>query len=625
MENETCSICREDHSDFETRCGHFFHENCLQAWFERNNGVNLSCPACRCTLTNSKDFEKILRRFALSDFKYEDMTGRDILPVIETLICEKGFPSQEFFEKLFELGWNGNTPIFGSNYAVHSIAQTGRVDLLGYICRSGANINIMAAGFTPLHLACLKGDFEMVEKLIELGADINIVSETSRFDIQFEDESENYYLGKNETALHLAIFNEHIELIKLLIEKGADANVRDGDGVTQLLKAMRGNFDFELIELFIKHGADITVADQEGVNSVHLACMKSDSRFFEYFITFAPNLTTRTCNGSTALHYAAQRGNILAVKTLLDHGIDQTVVNDRLDTPLLLAMNGKHYEVIRLFVENCSESMKTSPVIRLACGNLIAHSIKQIVTDSNCDSLKRHFEYIKFLFDKFNDISIAVEHQQQFFKTILVNKVLLDKVLKLLRPSLQDTILIAICESNNYELFMEYLGRNYNINSLNYLEENALFYATDSRIIRELIYRGINVNQKNKNGITSFMRACQIGNDTLFDSLLDICDIHAVCIRGKNALFYALKSLNTNNIKRLIGKGINVNKRDSLGLSPADCLIFDYLIMKKRVEEGKVIEIIRLLKSAGAEFSYKNIFKSNLTEEGFASFMNQVL
>ena len=45
------------------------------------------------------------------------------------------------------------------------------------------------------------------------------------------------------------------------------------------------------------------------------------------------------------------------------------------------------------------------------------------------------------------------------------------------------------------------------------------------------------------------MRACQVGNNTLFDSLLDICDIHAVCTYRRNALYYAVKSLNTINIK----------------------------------------------------------------------------
>ena len=50
--------------------------------------------------------------------------------------------------------------------------------------------------------------------------------------------------------------------------------------------------------------------------------------------------------------------------------------------------------------------------------------------------------------------------------------------------------------------------------------------------------------------------------------------------------------------------------------------------MKKHVEEAKVIEIIRLLKSAGAEFSYKDMsymIKFEMTEEAYTSFMNQAL
>ena len=628
MEQETCSICREELCDFETRCGHFYHEKCLKAWFNRyssnefGDGKNLKCPTCNGTLSNSKELEKRLRELALTNFECANWNTSDILPIIETLIGDMKIPSQKVFEKLFKLGWNVNTPITGEARVVHYIAKAGRVDLLEYVFNLGADINVVD-GFTPLHLACEKGDLKMAKKLIELGANINIAAEASRWDDQFEYEEDFIYLGESETVLHLAIFSGERDLIKYLIENGADVNARDGDGVTPLLKAMDGDLDFEIIELLIKHGADITASNNDGLNAVHMACLKEDSRFFEYFLTFAPDLNVKTKDGSTMLHYAAKSGNMKVVKLLLDHGIDPNVVNDRLDTPLLLAMNRKHFEIVRFLVENYSASIKNSPVIRLACGDLIAHSIEQIGADPNSDSLKSHFDIIEFLFDNFDEIYIAVEYQQLFFKTISANKQLLDKVSKRMNSSLQDVILIGLCEANNYELFMEYVGRNYSIKSFNYLGETALFYASDPRIIQELISRGINFNHRNSKCLTAFMKACEVGNVTLFESLLGICDIYTVCNHGRNALYYAIRSLNTFIIKTLISKGINVNGKDKQGWTPGDWLIYYYLTKETPSGEAEVLEIIRIFKEAGAKLFYKDEFKAYLTNEAYTSLLNR--
>ena len=55
-----CAICREKNCGFETRCGHFFHEECLlTAVFSDDNTIG-PCPYCRCEISSIKILEKLI-------------------------------------------------------------------------------------------------------------------------------------------------------------------------------------------------------------------------------------------------------------------------------------------------------------------------------------------------------------------------------------------------------------------------------------------------------------------------------------------------------------------------------------------------------------------------------------
>lgn len=72
-------------------------------------------------------------------------------------------------------------------------------------------------GDTPLHIAAICGDIKAVDLLLDAGADINAQGET------------------NYTALHYAVEQQHPEVVRLLLERGADKTARffdDGSGQT---------------------------------------------------------------------------------------------------------------------------------------------------------------------------------------------------------------------------------------------------------------------------------------------------------------------------------------------------------------------------------------------------------
>jgi ankyrin repeat protein len=107
---------------------------------------------------------------------------------------------------------------------------------------NGADVNVVGgSGWTPLMHATDGGNKEIVEYLLTVpGIRINAQSEFGW------------------TALMLAAWNDNKELVKLLIEKGADANIKtegNGEQGNTALTFARNRSHNEIVEFLVAHGA----------------------------------------------------------------------------------------------------------------------------------------------------------------------------------------------------------------------------------------------------------------------------------------------------------------------------------------------------------------------------------
>lgn len=142
----------------------------------------------------------------------------------------------------------------GSN-AVGLAARTGMDDLLKELIRRGGSVNFNDGTLTPIHMARKASTAEI---LISAGADVNQPWRKDAIDLD---------LPKGTTALHAASKFGQSDLLKVLLDAGADANVRDADGMTPL---HRGAANRDAVDLLLAAGADPSVTSKNGVSAQEL-------------------------------------------------------------------------------------------------------------------------------------------------------------------------------------------------------------------------------------------------------------------------------------------------------------------------------------------------------------------
>jgi len=166
-------------------------------------------------------------------------------------------------------------------------------------------VNVYAAPYQDLIEAIENGNLKAAQSALRNGADVNKMG----------------YESPNRTPLMIAAEEGKENLVKLLVEYGADVNAKDHYGDTALMLAANAGH-LNVVEFLVEHGAN--------VNAVAAGYIYA---------------------GSTALIYASEKGQVNVVKYLIKHGANINAKNKNGDTALSLAENNGHTEVARILRE----------------------------------------------------------------------------------------------------------------------------------------------------------------------------------------------------------------------------------------------------------------------------------
>ena len=213
-------------------------------------------------------------------------------------------------------------------------------EILSALIEAGANPNAMDSSLTtPLMEACKQNNTAMVETLLNAGARVDLRDRNSRTPILHAAANgaplEIYELLKKAGAdingttrqgaspLMVALeSNTGTEAFEALLRAGANPNHQGLDTISILMSAIASQ-DINIVRLLLNYGADPNLPTWDGLTPMMLAAQRIRSNdMFEALVASGANLDNQSNQGITALMIAATSGNAVAIESLVELGAD---------------------------------------------------------------------------------------------------------------------------------------------------------------------------------------------------------------------------------------------------------------------------------------------------------------
>lgn len=190
----------------------------------------------------------------------------------------------------------------------------------------GAKINCDADGIAPLHVAVLRNNIDLVELLLEYDADVHV---GNRFVGTAYDFSQLHEQGEAQntlfslkienptstiTGLRIAVCGKSEAKIRRLLELGADINGKDEGGMTALLWASQLGL-YSIMKILLENGADPNVRSDWGYTP--MACVRGNAELEEMLLSSGYNMDTLERTDTSFSGKAEAHSELQEIKELL--------------------------------------------------------------------------------------------------------------------------------------------------------------------------------------------------------------------------------------------------------------------------------------------------------------------
>jgi ankyrin repeat protein len=301
-------------------------------------------------------------------------------------------------------------------YLISTMESYGYIDLLRKNLKSGGNVlGTDSDNGTGLIRASDRGHVEIVKELLKTDIRVNHVNRmgwTALF--------EAILLGGGD--------EHHTEIVRLLVDAGADVYRPDKDGVTPLTHAKNKNFT-GIIEILGNSKAIYTEQQRKDGLQLVSASEKGDVKTVETLLKNGAYIHTQDREGRCALVAAAYKNNLEMVDLLIAAGADVNMKDDTLQSAYLISTSDGFTELLKKTLNagadvHCTDSYNGTGLIRAADRGHVEIIKELLRTDIRVNHInrigwtalqeavilgdggKRHTEVVRMLVDAGADVNL---------------------------------------------------------------------------------------------------------------------------------------------------------------------------------------------------------------------------
>lgn len=229
-------------------------------------------------------------------------------------------------------GFHGYTPL-------HWAAMGGHTEIARMLIARGADVNALSKEkVSPLYLAAMEGHADVVKLLLKHGAKKSINTQCFYAGPNYPSKSLSSNSYHYFTPVYIATLCGHVDVMKALIQSGADVDLACYGGTPLIRAVYESNAD--AARLLLASGADVNKASDWGITPI--GCVRSPA-VARLLLAHGCRVDCRDSDQYTPLHNAEDPE---LVRLLLEHGADPNAADKYGNTPLHWCSNRETAELL---------------------------------------------------------------------------------------------------------------------------------------------------------------------------------------------------------------------------------------------------------------------------------------
>ena len=495
--------------------------------------------------------------------------------------------------------------------AIHGQCST---EIIQEIHDHGAHVNaVNNDGATPLLLACSTAQGESVELLLILGADPNIADTDGDTSILSAIEGYcsvntiqklinygakvNATNNKGMTPLLKACSYRQMDVVKVLLEAGADPTIVDDVHYSSLHAAVDGQCSKDTLQALTDYGAHIDATRKDGTNALLRACKTGQSESVMFLLEAGADVNIAKPDGNTCLHEAVcGHCSKEILQKIIQQGVNVNDVNNHIQTSLILACYTKQSESAKYLLENGAD-----PNVSDADGYTSLHAaVHGCCTNEALKEIIAHEGHLDAQnFDGETALWLACSYRQQDSVKILLGSGSNPNIACISGNTSLHAAINGRCSKNIVSLILDHGA---DVNVANKANETALTLACSNKkegVINVLLNARADPNIADATGKTCLHNAVihECSKDVLQNIIDHGADVNAVNMANKTALIIACVRKNEVAINVLLNASANPNIADDT---------YGDTCLHKAARQECSIEVLQAIVDHGADVNATN-------------------